>query len=187
MIAHIPTPDATGLVPNYTDYYQHDAYVDPHSYIRYSDTVEETSGVVYTMDEDDEDFLIDHNIRAQKLTKVNGVNGTSPINGSKTPVSQPGSPVPESAAVHDDILPSSDQPVIAIKGHYPPLHPISGIKAARASNKKAKEAIINASVPVLSEDDFELVMDLFERITDRKVPTLHLVRKSAMACVRECH
>jgi hypothetical protein len=135
------------------------------------------------MDEDDEDFLIDHNIRAHKLAKLNRPNGTSPANGAKTPSSQPGSPVPDATipaandAAHDESLPLNDQPVIAIKGHYPPLQVISGIKASRASNKKAKEALISASVPVLSEDDFELVMDLFERITDRKVPTLHLVSR----------
>lgn len=135
------------------------------------------------MDEDDEDFLIDHNIRAHKLAKMAKLNGASQANEAKTPISQPGSPLSSDAAATglangtSALLPN-DQPVISVKGHYPALNTISGIKAARNTNKLGKEALISASVPVVSEDDFELVMDLFERITDRKVPTLHLVGKT---------
>lgn len=191
LIAHIPTPDATGLVANYGDYYLHGTYTDPYAYIRYSDTVEETSGIAYTMDEDDEDFLMDHNIRARKLAKLTKANGISHVNGAKSPQSTPGSPTDEAAssghvngATHEDLLPICNHPVIAIKGHYPALNTISGIKAARNTNRAAKEALLSASVPVVSEDDFELVMDLFERITDRKVPTLHLVSAHLISVAR---
>lgn len=61
--AYIPTRSSTTLPDGeYTALYK-PGYVDPISYIRFSDTVEDTTrgAVNYTMDEDDEDWLEDFN------------------------------------------------------------------------------------------------------------------------------
>lgn len=159
-LAHIPTPDATGLVVNYSDYYKHDVFVDPYAHIRYSDTVEETMGIAYTMDEEDADWLEDHNAALLQ---------------EKASVIQDGS-----ASGEDNRVANADNgtSVIARNGHYPPLQPIHGYRSAPQSAAKpnpSKDVKTARAATKLSEDDFELVMDLFERITDRRAPTLHLV------------
>lgn len=63
--AYIPTPDSNGTIDEETfnRLYPPAAFVDPITYIKYSDTVEEAQigAVNYTMDEDDEDWLIEYN------------------------------------------------------------------------------------------------------------------------------
>ena len=68
---HIPTPDATGLVESadYAKLYQTHLYHEPHGYIRFSDTVEESScgqgGLGYCMDDEDEQWLKAFNSKAE--------------------------------------------------------------------------------------------------------------------------
>ncbi|ORY30601.1 enhancer of polycomb-like-domain-containing protein [Naematelia encephala] len=68
---HIPTPDATGLiqVTDYAELYQKRQYVEPTGYIRFSDTVEESSGgwggLGYCMDDEDERWLTTFNAKAE--------------------------------------------------------------------------------------------------------------------------
>lgn len=190
LAAHIPTPDATGLVANYTDYYRHGVYQDPHTYIRCSETVEETMGIAYTMDEDDADFLEDYNDGKKENQQPDGQqhpskqiasSAVSSVDGDASPsTSAPTSPQPAANGFHSgkngikaDTAKAPQHNQIAIAGHYPPLHPITGLK--RSSSRKDKGKDVASPPSYITEDDFELVMDLFERITDRKVPTLHLV------------
>jgi hypothetical protein len=68
---HIPTPDATGIVANYAALYPRSQWQDPSAYVRFSDTVEETSagpsglGFGYTLDERDDEWLRDNNRMAR--------------------------------------------------------------------------------------------------------------------------
>lgn len=52
----IPTPDASKVWTEYSKFYQ-PKFTEPESYIKFSATVEETSGCPYNMDERDEEFL----------------------------------------------------------------------------------------------------------------------------------
>lgn len=183
LLTHIPTPDATGVVADYESLYPHNAYVDPHGYIRFSATVEETMGVAYTMDEEDEDWLEDYNIAAksrvgQDSHMAKGDDGDEnkppslPVNGSAATSS-----ASASANGHDNVAAlaaSHDYAILAKDGHYPPLGPLSAFKAANRKRKQLRESSQNPSL--ITEDDFELVMDLLEQATDQKTPTLHSVR-----------
>ncbi|KAH9812715.1 enhancer of polycomb-like-domain-containing protein [Melampsora americana] len=63
-VPHIPIPDATGLVEPaaYEALYAHSKLFLPSSYIRFSDTVEDTlDNVNYTMDDEDEAWLKEYN------------------------------------------------------------------------------------------------------------------------------
>ena len=159
--AHIPTPDATGIVSNYTDYYKHNVYVDPRSYVRSSDTVEDTMGIAYTMDETDADFLDEYNHTLK-------ANYRHPNGSSSGP---PPSPSTNGFDASYPIRP--DVSLVADNGHYPSINYGNGMK--RSPSRKDKGKSTDLSPLAISEDDFELVMDLFERTTDRKTPTLHMV------------
>ncbi|KAK6460231.1 enhancer of polycomb-like-domain-containing protein [Scheffersomyces coipomensis] len=54
---YIPTPDASKLWPEAHKYYNDQSFQEPDSYIKFSATVEDTIGVEYNMDEEDEEFL----------------------------------------------------------------------------------------------------------------------------------
>lgn len=54
---YIPTPDALKIWPEASKYYSDQHYVEPETYVKYSATVEDTVGVMYCMDEEDEKFL----------------------------------------------------------------------------------------------------------------------------------
>jgi enhancer of polycomb-like protein len=116
--AYIPTPDATGVVAGYDSLYSSKAWADPLTYIRFSDTVEDTQGVAYNMDEVDEVFL-------------------------------------------DGLAPEVVEPWGA------------NAERERRSPRKGKEA--EGSAVRLGEDEFERIMDVFERVTEEKAPLLHLV------------
>jgi enhancer of polycomb-like protein len=116
--AYIPTPDATGLVNTYDSLYSSSAWSDPLTYIRFSDTVEDTQGVEYTMDEVDEAFLTS---LAPEIVDPWSANGDR----------------------------------------------------ERRSPRKGKET--EGSIVRLGEDEFERIMDAFERVTEEKSPLLHLV------------
>ncbi|PLW04862.1 hypothetical protein PCANC_28286 [Puccinia coronata f. sp. avenae] len=136
-VPHIPIPDAAGLVDSatYEALYAHSKIFLPSSYIRFSDTVEDTlGGVLYTMDEEDEAWLNQFNSENAPLSEQNHNKAGS------TP---------------DD----------------------SG-KIRRSNSRKGKEkerAGIESDAPGrLTEDDFEAIMDHFEKTTEETVPGLHL-------------
>lgn len=138
---HIPTPDATGLVSNYASLYIPGRWHDPSTYVRFSDTVEETSagsaglGFLYTLDERDDEWLKNNNRLARG-------------EGPSTP---------------SGIAPTSE----------------SGRTRGKGKGRESEEIV----VPVISEDEFELVMALMEKWTDEKVPTLHTVRSFSVGFV----
>jgi enhancer of polycomb-like protein len=66
---YIPTRDTTESTLDYDRYY-HNVFREPHTYIRFSSTVEDClSGAPYCMSEDDDGFLKDYNSR-QKSPKT---------------------------------------------------------------------------------------------------------------------
>ncbi|KAK6457443.1 enhancer of polycomb-like-domain-containing protein [Scheffersomyces xylosifermentans] len=54
---YIPTPDASRLWPEARKYYSDQIFKEPESYIKFSATVEDTVGVEYNLDEEDEKFM----------------------------------------------------------------------------------------------------------------------------------
>lgn len=56
---YIPTPDASKLWKEASKYYNDNTFVEPESYIKFSATVEDTLGVEYNLDEEDEQFFND--------------------------------------------------------------------------------------------------------------------------------
>ncbi|KAI0461527.1 hypothetical protein LJB42_000825 [Komagataella kurtzmanii] len=68
--AYIPTPDASQVWKDYDKYYR-DKFQPPGTYIRFSATVEETSGCIYNLDEEDESFL-------KEVLNKNLANGIKP-------------------------------------------------------------------------------------------------------------
>ncbi|EGG01483.1 uncharacterized protein MELLADRAFT_79008 [Melampsora larici-populina 98AG31] len=135
-VPHIPIPDATGLVEPaaYEALYAHSKLFLPSSYIRFSDTVEDTlDNVNYTMDDEDEVWLKDYNsnyARSQDLLKS-----------------------------------SSGMPGEEGKNKRP--------SARKGKEKERVELEFDGPGP-LSADDFERLMDHFEKTTEETVPGLHL-------------
>ncbi|KDQ21629.1 hypothetical protein BOTBODRAFT_50226 [Botryobasidium botryosum FD-172 SS1] len=135
--AHIPIPDATRLTENWVDYYPASKWTDPATYIKFSDTVEETqtqaiaSGLTYVMDERDFEWLEKNN----KLAKGEG----------------PSSPPAVGATTRSNSTPH---------------------RSARGRGKEAAEAVVPRFV--ITEDEFELVMGLYEKLTEDKCPFLHI-------------
>ncbi|EFP90949.1 Enhancer of polycomb-like protein 1 [Puccinia graminis f. sp. tritici] len=136
-VPHIPIPDAAGLVDpaTYEALYAHSKIFLPSSYIRFSDTVEDTlGGVVYTMDEEDEAWL----------NRFNSENN----------------------APHSD------------HNHKGGSTPDENGKNRRTNSRKGKEkerSVTETDGPGhLAEDDFEAIMDHFEKTTEETVPGLHL-------------
>jgi enhancer of polycomb-like protein len=127
-VPFIPTPDATGSAANWEKLYPVRNFVEPTTYIRFSETIEDVTGVAYTMDEDDEEWLEQYNQQAA------------------------------SEASKQKDTPSA-------------LADMS--RSSRTSPKKDRPKDLSAGP--LSEDEFEVIMDLFETQTEEKVPLLHLV------------
>ncbi|WVW84986.1 hypothetical protein I302_107022 [Kwoniella bestiolae CBS 10118] len=153
---HIPTPDATGLVRDdqFTPLYQSTKYVEPTNYIRFSDTVEESSGgwggLGYCMDDKDCKWLNEFNSKQEgssgSSTTTNGDHKPS-VNGS------PSTPLKE----------STNQP------------PSSAGRGMRAKGKE-KEKEKNEGLPTslfISEDTFEYIMGVLEKYAEDSVPMLH--------------
>lgn len=66
---YIPTPDASRIWPEASKYYNDFSFVAPETYIKFSATVEDTVGVEYNMDEEDEEFLNNFN-KDKSSTKI---------------------------------------------------------------------------------------------------------------------
>jgi enhancer of polycomb-like protein len=135
--AYIPIPDSAGLVEDYESLYPPNRWRDPVSFLKTSETIEETTqdalahGFTYFMDERDKEWLDKNNEEARgEGTSAQGAVSTS---GTTTRTSQ------------------------------------------RSAKAKGKEPDVVQPV-VISEDEFELVMGLFEKVTHEKTEFLHHVR-----------
>lgn len=159
--AFIPTPDSTGTIdPDlFKRLYPSAVYVDPSSYIKFSDTVEEaqTGAVAYTMDEDDEDWLETFN--ATFASTAAPVRASSP-SASGLAAHAASSPVSTST------LPSTTESS-AVGGKS---------KRKGDKGKGVEEKGKEVAVGPITDDEFEAVMELFERITEQKAPMAHVVR-----------
>ena len=137
---YIPTPDATGKVSNYTDYYEPIPWEPSTLLTKSSETLEELQGdalgggYAYVLDERDTDWLE----RSNKLANGEG-SSSSPTRVVRTPKARGG-----------------------------------------------KEPEGTANPVAISEDDFELVMGLFERVTDERAPCLHVVREVRLTGIISC-
>lgn len=135
--AFIPTPDSTGTIEAelFAQLYPPNSYVDPMTYIRFSDTVEDAQigATAYTMDEDDEDWLEAYNAQFSVEGKlVDETNGGTP--GGR------------------------------------------GARERKGKGEKGSDKGKDASVPgPLGDDEFEEIMELFERVTEEKAPMAHVV------------
>ncbi|WWC71031.1 uncharacterized protein I206_104984 [Kwoniella pini CBS 10737] len=147
---HIPTPDATGLVKDdqFAPLYQATKYVEPVNYIRFSDTVEESSGgwggLGYCMDDKDYKWLNEFNSKQE---------GSS---GSTATATSPQTPFKET------------------NGNAPNHTPSAG-RGMRAKGKE-KEKDKSDGVPTslfISEDTFEYIMGVLEKYAEDSVPMLH--------------
>lgn len=134
--AYIPIPDNAGLVDDYESLYSLIRWRDPVSYVKTSETIEETThdalanGFSYFMDERDKEWLDKNNEEARgEGTSAQGAVSTF---GTATRTSQ------------------------------------------RSAKAKGKEPDVAQPI-VISEDDFELVMGLFEKVTHEKTEFLHHV------------
>lgn len=133
---HIPTPEAKQVLQDaeYQQLYPHGAYSDPVTYLRSSQTVEESNrGPAYCLDEDDNDWLQDWNKKASEALAV--------------------------------ALKSARSPIASAKGK---------------GKERTREEIVNSLVEengdlrVISEDEFEMVITVFERVSAEQVPFAHL-------------
>ncbi|KAF8587580.1 hypothetical protein K439DRAFT_810742 [Ramaria rubella] len=153
--AFIPTPDAAGLVTEYNDLYPDKRYRDPATHLRFSDSLDEacTGGLsgsfTYFLDERDAEWLAQHNGAAKGEGTSTGGNVTA-VNG-------------------------------IANGQNSSLRGVSRLPHGRSGKAKGKEPEHSQpptsldSTLVIEEDQFELVMGLFEKYTDEVVsPYLHL-------------
>ena len=115
---------------------------DPHSYVKSSDTVEESTsfalvnGFIYYMDERDKEWLDKNNEEARG--EGTSIQGAVSVSGTRT--------------------------------------------SARSAKAKGKEPDVSQPV-VISEDEFELVMGLYEKITSEKYEFLHHVGHIYPPCI----
>lgn len=130
--AFIPTPDSTGVVDNYEEFYPHNRWKDPATYVCSSLSVEEhivdglAGGFTYYMDERDKEWLDKNNEEARG--EGTSVQGAVSASGTRT--------------------------------------------SARSAKAKGKEPDVSQPV-VISEDEFELVMGIYEKVTSEKYEYLH--------------
>lgn len=138
-VPHIPIPDATGLVEPaaYEALYAHSKLFLPSSYIRFSDTVEDTlDNVNYTMDDEDEAWLKEYNSNfAARARSQDPFKSSSGLPGEEGKTKRP--------------------------------------SARKGKEKERVEPEFDGPGP-LSADDFERLMDHFEKTTEETVPGLHL-------------
>ncbi|OSX65465.1 hypothetical protein POSPLADRAFT_1167718, partial [Postia placenta MAD-698-R-SB12] len=129
--AYIPTPDSTGIVGNYEELYPSGRWKDPTTYVKFSDTVEEsisfslTNGFIFYMDERDKEWLDKNNEEA----RGEGTSAQGSVSSTST-------------------------------------------RSGRSSKAKGKDPEISQPI-AMSEDEFELVMAIFEKVTHEKTEFLH--------------
>lgn len=131
--AYIPTPDSTGIVGNYEELYPSGRWKDPTTYVKFSDTVEESisfslaNGFIFYMDERDKEWLDKNNEEA----RGEGTSAQGSVSSTST-------------------------------------------RSGRSSKAKGKDPEISQPI-AMSEDEFELVMAIFEKVTHEKTEFLHHV------------
>ncbi|WRT68052.1 uncharacterized protein IL334_005027 [Kwoniella shivajii] len=168
---HIPTPDATGLVRDdqFAPLYQATKYVEPVNYIRFSDTVEESSGgwggLGYCMDDKDYKWLNEFNSKAEGSsgTTANG-HGSTSVNGhTNGETKNIGNGNPQTPLKENHVTNNQSQA------------PTSAGRGMRAKGKeKEKEKNDNVPTPLfISEDTFEYIMGVLEKYAEDSVPMLH--------------
>jgi enhancer of polycomb-like protein len=151
---HIPTPDAAGVVEAYESLYQPGKYKEPTTHLRFSETAEETveiglaAGFTYFLDERDAEWIKKNNQEARG-------EGTS---------------ASASASTNGQL---EDASVTSTRS--------GRMFHGRNMKGKGKEPELSCnsdtySRTVVDEDEFELVMGLFEKLTEDKFPFIHLVR-----------
>lgn len=144
---HIPTPDATGLIQNadYASLYQNSVYHEPHGYIKFSDTVEESSGGMgglgYCMDDKDMEWLTAFNAKAEGGSGENAAQ--SPLKDSK------------------------------VDNTMPPPSSLGRPRREKGKEKEKEEKVLTPVF--ISEDVFEYIMGVLEKHTEDNVPMLHTV------------
>lgn len=79
---YIPTPDASRIWPDAAKYYSDQVFLQPESFIKFSATVEDTLGVEYNMDEQDEDFF--NNVLVKQYPKLSKASDTKKKNEPST-------------------------------------------------------------------------------------------------------
>lgn len=137
--AYIPTPDSTGVVNNYEEFYPTNKWKDPATYVCTSLSVEESiadglaGGFTYYMDERDKEWLDKNNEEARG--EGTSVQGAVSASGTRT--------------------------------------------SARSAKAKGKEPDVSQPI-VISEDEFELVMGIYEKVTNEKYEFLHHASFSAL-------
>lgn len=130
--AIIPTPDSTGVVDNYDEFYSPNKWRDPATYAVTSTTVEENiinglgNGFTYYMDERDKEWLLKNNEEA----RGEGTSAQGAVSGTRT--------------------------------------------SSRSAKVKGKEPE-SSQLVFVSEDEFELVMGVFEKVTHERTEYLHHV------------
>ncbi|KAF7800350.1 hypothetical protein EIP86_011600 [Pleurotus ostreatoroseus] len=128
--AYIPTPDSTGVVADYEEFYPAGRWKDPHEYLKSSDTTEESvsfalaNGFIYYMDDRDKEWLDKNNeeARGEGTSAQGAVSGTT--------------------------------------------------RSGRSTKVKGKDPEVSQPA-VMKEDEFELVMAIFEKVTHEKTEFLH--------------
>ncbi|CAD6981358.1 unnamed protein product, partial [Tilletia controversa] len=133
-VYHIPTPETKTVLTKEElhELYPPGSYSDPVSYVRSSDTVEESlRGPTYTLDEDDGLWLEEHNDTARKELEA----------------------------------------ALASR----PLPPSKG-KSKERKRQEALAALLveRPELNTMTEDQFEMVMTVFEKVTSDRCPMLHL-------------
>ncbi|KAL8287001.1 hypothetical protein RQP46_004007 [Phenoliferia psychrophenolica] len=149
--AFIPTPDSRGTIDDATfdALYPPNSWVDPVTYVRFSDTVEDAQigAANYNMDDDDEDWLEQHNAQAgPPTTAQQPENGKAPLDPVPNGTTTPG------RGARD--------------------------RKGKGTEKNGKDErpphnTILVGGPI-GEDDFELIMETFERLTEEKAPMAHV-------------
>ncbi|UZJ57280.1 hypothetical protein CBS101457_006600 [Exobasidium rhododendri] len=133
---HIPTPEAKAVLTQneYSTLYPSGAYSDPVTYVRSSETVEQScQGPAYCMDEDDNDWLEERNKKAEQAIAAALKNVKSPLSSMKG------------------------------KG-----------KERTKEEMMANLAKDDANLKVISCEEYEMIITVFEQVTAEKVPFAHL-------------
>ena len=138
----------------YDSLYQSGKYKEPTTHLRFSETAEETvedglaGGFTYFLDERDAEWIKKHNQEARG--EGTSASGSANTNGTSEDVSI--TSTRSGRALHSRLKGKGKEPELP--------YGLSG----------------TSSRIVVDEDEFELVMGVFEKFTEDKFPFIHLVR-----------
>ena len=164
--ASIPTRGSVKIPEEEYRHLYEPGYTIPVSYIRFSDTVEDCikGAYYYTMDEDDEDWLEDYNAQFDASSKSKGAPAAVASTSSSSTTN----------GVEDDAMSGrgtrSKGKAVDRNGGGPSP---TGASISNGTAGLGLEALPAPTSP-LSEDDFELVMEMFETATDQRAPMTHV-------------